>query len=50
LPRCRNFGVATSAVLGHILGVQECEWCGTRHGSFEVHYLRKLKDLEGKST
>ena len=36
--------------LGQRLRANECEWCGTRQGSFEVHHIRKLKDLEGKST
>ena len=35
--------------LGQRLRANECEWCGTRQGSFEVHHIRKLKDLEGKS-
>ncbi len=26
----------------------ECEWCGDKTGPFEVHHVRKLKDLKGK--
>lgn len=25
---------------------QRCEYCGTREGSFEVHHVRKLKDIK----
>jgi len=35
--------------LGQRLLAQECEWCGTREGNMEVHHVRKLKDLKGKS-
>ena len=28
---------------------QECEWCGTQQGPFEVHHVRKLKNLKGKA-
>ncbi|MEZ4732422.1 MAG: reverse transcriptase domain-containing protein [Caldilineaceae bacterium] len=35
--------------LGQRLRANECEWCGTRQGAFEVHHVRKLKNLEGKS-
>ncbi|MED0739006.1 reverse transcriptase/maturase family protein [Aneurinibacillus thermoaerophilus] len=27
----------------------KCEWCGTTDGKFEVHHVRKLKDLKGKA-
>ncbi|MEF2246466.1 reverse transcriptase/maturase family protein [Paenibacillus sp. IITD108] len=27
----------------------KCEWCGTEEGQFEIHHVRKLKDLKGKS-
>ena len=27
------------------LNRKECEYCGTREGSFEVHHIRKLKDV-----
>ncbi|MCR8964171.1 reverse transcriptase domain-containing protein [Brevibacillus halotolerans] len=26
----------------------KCEWCGTEEGQFEVHHVRKLKELKGK--
>jgi group II intron reverse transcriptase/maturase len=35
--------------LGQRLRASECEWCGTRDGSFEVHHIRKLKNLQGKT-
>jgi group II intron reverse transcriptase/maturase len=35
--------------LGRRLSANECEWCGTKQGSFEVHHVRKLKDVKGKS-
>ncbi|NWJ98327.1 MAG: hypothetical protein HXX20_21450 [Chloroflexi bacterium] len=28
---------------------QTCEWCGTQEGVLEVHHIRKLKDLKGRS-
>ncbi len=37
-----------STELGQRLSAQKCEWCGTQVGSFEVHHVRKLKDLKGK--
>jgi predicted HNH restriction endonuclease len=30
------------------LNAQTCEYCGTDEGYFEVHHVRKLKDLDGK--
>jgi len=27
----------------------QCEWCGTKQGSMEVHHIKKLKDLKGKA-
>jgi group II intron reverse transcriptase/maturase len=30
------------------LNAQRCEYCGTVEGYFEVHHVRKLKDLDGK--
>ena len=35
--------------LGQRLEADECEWCGTQAGTIEVHHVRKLKDLKGKS-
>ncbi len=28
------------------LNAEQCEYCGTREGPFEVHHIRKLKDVE----
>jgi hypothetical protein len=39
----------TKTELGQRLRANECEWCGTRQGSIEVHHVRKLKNLAGKS-
>lgn len=27
----------------------QCEWCGTKDWNMEVHHIRKLKDLKGKT-
>lgn len=35
--------------LGQRLSAYQCEWCGTKEGPFEVHHIRKLKDLKGKT-
>jgi group II intron reverse transcriptase/maturase len=35
--------------LGKRLLAKECEWCGTHQGQMEVHHIRKLKDLKGKT-
>jgi group II intron reverse transcriptase/maturase len=35
--------------LGQRMRANECEWCGTRQGPIEVHHVRRLKDLKGKS-
>jgi group II intron reverse transcriptase/maturase len=35
--------------LGQRLRADECEWCGTQEEPFEVHHIRKLKDLQGKT-
>ena len=35
--------------LGQRLRAEVCEWCGTRQGPFEVHHVRRLKDLHCKS-
>jgi group II intron reverse transcriptase/maturase len=35
--------------LGQRLSAEKCEWCGTGKGLFEVHHVRKLKDLKGKT-
>jgi group II intron reverse transcriptase/maturase len=39
----------THTELGQRLRANECEWCGTRQGPIEVHHVRKLKNLAGKS-
>lgn len=39
----------TKTELGQRLQANECEWCGTRQGPIEVHHVRKLKNLAGKS-
>ena len=39
----------TRTELGQRLLASECEWCGTQQGPFEVHHVRKLKDLQGKA-
>ncbi|MCI0527827.1 MAG: group II intron reverse transcriptase/maturase, partial [Nitrospira sp.] len=31
------------------LSVNRCEWCGAKEGQMEVHHVRKLKDLKGKT-
>ena len=35
--------------LGQRLRAKQCEWCGTQEGKMEVHHVRKLKDLKGKT-
>jgi len=35
--------------LGKRLLASECEWCGFRGGQVEVHHIRKLGNLEGKT-
>jgi group II intron reverse transcriptase/maturase len=35
--------------LGQRMSANECEWCGTLAGPFEVHHVRKLKNLRGKT-
>ncbi len=35
--------------LGTRLRAQKCEWCGTKIGSMEVHHVRKLGNLTGKT-
>ena len=34
--------------LGQRINAKQCEWCQTRDGPFEVHHVRKLKDIQGK--
>jgi hypothetical protein len=35
--------------LGQRLRAHQCEWCETQEGPIEVHHVRKLSDLKGKS-
>ncbi len=35
--------------LGKRLLANQCEWCGTEQGQMEVHHIRKLADLKGKT-
>jgi group II intron reverse transcriptase/maturase len=35
--------------LGARLLAHTCEWCGTTEGKIEVHHIRKLRDLKGKT-
>lgn len=35
--------------LGKRLLAQQCEWCGTEEGRIEVHHVRKLGNLKGKT-
>jgi hypothetical protein len=32
----------------HRLAAQRCEYCGKEQGYFEVHHVRKMKDVQGK--
>jgi group II intron reverse transcriptase/maturase len=35
--------------LGQRLSANQCEWCDTRQGPIEVHHVRKLSDLKGRT-
>jgi hypothetical protein len=35
--------------LGQRLSANQCEWCDDQTGPFEVHHVRKMKDLKGKA-
>lgn len=39
----------TRTELGKRLLAEECEWCGSRERKVEVHHIRKLANLKGKS-
>ncbi len=41
-----NYGGRNSLITR--LQANVCEWCGDTKGPFEVHHVRKLKDLKGK--
>jgi group II intron reverse transcriptase/maturase len=45
----RKWRYRTKTELGQRLRAKQCEWCGTSQGSIEVHHVRKLKNLSGKS-
>jgi group II intron reverse transcriptase/maturase len=45
----RQWRYRTKTELGQRLRAKQCEWCGTSQGSIEVHHVRKLKNLAGKS-
>jgi hypothetical protein len=47
IPNERRYRTKTE--LGQRLQANECEWCGTSQGPIEVHHVRKLKTLAGKS-
>lgn len=46
-PRTQIYRARTE--LGQRLQANQCEWCGSNQGSMEVHHVRKLKDLKGRS-
>ncbi len=46
LPNTNIYSGRTSLVSR--LLASKCEFCGTTEGKFEVHHVRKLKDLKGK--
>ena len=39
----------TRTELGRRLLAQKCEWCGSQQGGMEVHHVRKLGNLKGKT-
>lgn len=41
-----NYGSRNSLIAR--LKANICEWCGDNKGPFEIHHVRKLKDLKGK--
>lgn len=45
----RKWRYRTKTELGQRLRAKQCEWCGTSQGTIEVHHVRKLKNLAGKS-
>lgn len=47
LPRTIIGNAKTSLVSR--LSAAKCEWCGTENTSIEIHHVKKLKDLKGKS-
>lgn len=47
VPVTQKYG-GTSELTQRLLANQ-CEWCGTKDGTMEVHHIRKLKDLKGRA-
>lgn len=47
VPVTQKYG-GTSELTRRLLANQ-CEWCGTKDGTMEVHHIRKLKDLKGRA-
>lgn len=44
-----NIYVSKTGLLDR-LNAEQCEFCGKKDSEFEVHHVRKLKDLKGKKT
>lgn len=47
LPMTQHYRATTE--LGQRMNANRCEWCGNEQGPFEVHHVRRLKDLHGKA-
>jgi group II intron reverse transcriptase/maturase len=47
IPNTQKYKARTE--LGRRLLAQACEWCGTQQGPVEVHHIRKLGNLKGKT-
>src|SRR6266699_3275396 len=48
-PNTLRFTLSRSELI-HRLNARQCEYCETRQGPFEVHHIRKLKDIEPGKT
>jgi len=48
-PNTLMFTLSRSELI-HRLNASQCEYCETRQGPFEVHHIRKLKDIEPGKT
>ncbi|MEM1503766.1 reverse transcriptase domain-containing protein [Domibacillus sp. 8LH] len=46
IPNTEMYTVRTSLI--ERLLADECEWCGNKNSSIQIHHIRKLKDLKGK--
>ena len=44
LPSIHKYKARTEIL--HRMTANTCEYCGTREGHFEVHHVRKLKDIK----